>query len=81
MVVGRGGCWILDKVAQGMDWTQHTYQIAVYGYMTFGNVQDLFRIGYALIRKKGMASFSLMGALVDSIYIPWQYIKKKKGLS
>ena len=53
------------------------YQTTLYSYIGFNVAQNLFRIGHAKVKKKGMASFSFMGGVIDLVYLSWKSIKKR----
>ena len=77
LLIAKNGSLFLDHVAQELHWTHYTYQSIAYGYTAFNVAQNLFRVGYALKMKKGIAAFCLTGALFSAIYIPLYHIKNK----
>ena len=76
LIFGEGGSFITSKIAETID---TTYKIAVYSYLIFNSLQSVFRISYAQIKNKGIASFTLFGAFIDAIYIPYSAYKEKKN--
>ena|SRR3989344_695059 len=75
LIFGEAGSHISSKIA---DWFDITYKSAVYLYISYNIGQNIFRISYALIKKKGIAAFVPSAAIIDSIYIPYYHFVKKK---
>ena len=53
-----------------------TYQASLYFYIAFNACQNLFRLGYAQIKNKGIASFSPMAGIIDVGYFAWRFLRK-----
>ena len=74
-VFGGGGGYITARMAE---WFDLTYTAAVYLYVGYNIAQNLIRIVYAQITKKGIAAFVPSAAAIDAVYIPYYYLFKKK---
>jgi len=75
LIFGEAGGRISSEIAE---WFDITYKSAVYLYIGYNTGQNIFRLSYAQIKKKGIAAFVPSAAVIDAVYIPYYYFIKKK---
>jgi hypothetical protein len=72
--LGEGGGYLVSFIADWLDIAPKVVGNALAGYNI---AQNLYRLGYVLKHKKGIASFSIQGAYMNGIYATLRHFLKR----